>query len=174
MTLQRLITPMLCAITGAVLLAAPASLRAQAPAGPMPAESPKASSSPAAPPQNTPAEVHPRTSIFGAWKLNRDESDDPRKKMQDARRSSGGGSRGGGVRMGVPGIGIGGGGPYGGHRRGGEDSESEQDRERMQALLAPADSMTLSQHGAEVDLADDQNRRVHHDQMAGAELREIA
>jgi hypothetical protein len=156
MKLQGLITPLRCAMTGAVLLAAPAFLRAQAPAGPLPAESPKAGSSPAAQPRSAPVEVHPRTSILGAWKLNRDASDDPRKKMQDARRASGGGSRGG-VRMGIPGMG---GGPYGGHRRGAEDSESDQDRERMQALLAPSNSLTLLQKDAEVDLIDDQNRHT--------------
>jgi hypothetical protein len=102
-------------------------------------------------------EVKPRTSILGAWKLNRDESDDPRKKMQESRGSGGGGNRGGGVRMGIPGMG---GGPYGGHR-GGQNGENEQDRERMQAVIAAPTSITLAQRepkDAEVDLLEDQNR----------------
>ena len=146
------------AALGAGLLALPAATLAQAPAGPLPAESPQPSASSPAARQQAPApEVQPRSSILGAWKLNPDESDDPRKKMQDARRSGGGGNRGGGIRMGVPGMG---GGPYGGRRGGGQNGEDEQERERMQAIVAPPNSVTLSRKEAEVDLMDDQNRKT--------------
>src|SRR5882762_5889623 len=76
-------------------------VRAQAPAGPLPAAQPQQSSSPEARPQAQSAPVKPRTSILGAWKLNRDESDDPRKKMQEARGANGGQAGGGGGRDGV-------------------------------------------------------------------------
>src|SRR5260370_12451792 len=89
--------------------------RAQAPAGPLPAAQPQPPSSPEARPQEQSAPVKPRSSILGAWKLNRDESDDARKKMQDARGAGGGGGRGG-VRMRIHELG---GGTLEGRRRGG-------------------------------------------------------
>jgi hypothetical protein len=58
---------------------------------------------------------------------------------------------------GIPGMG---GGPYGGHRRYGQEGENDQDRERMRELLAPPNSMTITQKGAEVDLTDDHNRKI--------------
>src|ERR1700752_3694646 len=72
----------------------PAGTGAQAPAGPLPAATPPPTSSADA---RAPAPVEagkPRSSAFGSWTLNRDESDAPRKKMQDARGAGGG--RGGG------------------------------------------------------------------------------
>jgi hypothetical protein len=138
-------------------LCLPAPIHAQAPAGPLPASTAQPSDAPAARPQPSAVDVKPRTSILGGWKLNRDESDDPRQKMQQA-RPNGGGNRGGGVRMGIPGMG---GGPYGGHRGAGQNGENEQERERMQALIAAANSMTLAQRepkDPEVDLVEDQNR----------------
>jgi hypothetical protein len=86
--------------------------------------------------------------------LNRDESDDPRKKMEDARGNSGGGRPGGGgVRIG--------GFPIGGHS-GNRGGESDEDRQRMQSAIAPANSLTLRQknpNDPEIDLTDDQNRK---------------
>lgn len=58
--------------------------------------------------------------------------------------------------MGIPGMG---GGPYGGRGRG-QGGESDQDRERMQEFLAPANSITLTRHDPEIDLTDDQTRKV--------------
>ena len=140
----------------------PIQVRGQAPAGPLPAAQPQPPSSPDARPQVQSAPVKPRTSILGAWKLNRDESDDPRKKMQDARsndagRGGGGGGRGG-VRMGIPGMG---GGPYGG-RRGGGGSESDDDRERMQEVVSPPRALTVAEakRDVEIDLFDDQERKT--------------
>ena len=150
-------------ILGVTLLCLPASVRGQAPAGPLPAAQPQPPSSPDARPQaqTQSAPVKPRASIMGAWKLNADESDDPRKKMQDARGGNGGGGGGrGGVRMGIPGMG---GGPYGGGRRGGGGgNESDQDRERMQEVLAPSRSLTVAEatKNVEVDVFDDQERKT--------------
>ena len=48
------------------------------------------------------------------------------------------------------------GGGYGGRRSGGE---SDDQREKMQELLRPPKSITLSMTGAEVDLVDDRGRK---------------
>src|SRR5258708_36043097 len=90
----------------------PAGASAQAPAGPLPAAQPQPPSSPDARPAQQAAPVKPRTSIMGGWKLNRDESDDPRQKMQDARgadngRGGGGGRGRGGGPQGDQGMGGG-------------------------------------------------------------------
>ena len=95
-----------------------------------------------------------RTSIFGQWKLNLDESDDPRKKMQDASTSRGSGSRG---SSGVSIAGF----PIGGHP-GSRGGESDEERLRTQNAISPANSLTLAQKDSknpEVDLTDDQNRK---------------
>jgi hypothetical protein len=145
----------------------PASTRAQAPAGPLPAAQPQQPSSRDAQPQaQAPApQVQPRTSILGAWKLNRDESDDPRKKMQDARSAGGGPGGGGGrggVRMGIPGMGGGPWGGGGGGRRGGGGNESDQDRQQMQEVIEPARALTLAEakKDVEIDAFDDQQRKT--------------
>ncbi len=148
-----LILGLLCA----GFFASPAFLRAQAPAGPMPAAQPQPSSAPGAKPLPQQPEIQPRTSIFGAWKFNKDDSDDAHKKMQEARGSDRRGG-GGGVRMGggIPGMGG-----YGGHRRGGQENESDQERQGMQELLSPARTLTLAEakKEAEADLFDDQDRK---------------
>jgi hypothetical protein len=143
-------------------LVLPRANYAQAPAGPLPAAPPQpappsASPSAAKPQEQTPPQK-PRTIILGAWKLNRDESDDLRKKTQEARSSSGGSRGGYGGRRG--GIGIGGGYPGGPHvGYGGRGGESDEERQKMQGLFTPANAIALSMTGAEVDLTDDQNRK---------------
>ncbi len=135
-------------------LAIPGSIRAQAPPGPLPGAQPQPSPSATPNPQNQPMRAETRTSIFGQWKLNLDDSDDPRKKMEDARGNSGAG-RGGGGGVSIGGFPIGG---HGGNRGG----ESDVDRERVQSAIAPANSLTLAQKSAkdpEVDLTDEQNRK---------------
>jgi hypothetical protein len=145
-------------ILSVTVLCWPACMRAQAPAGPLPAAEPQPPSSPGARPQAQAPQVHPRTSILGAWKLNRDESDDARKKVQDARSADGGRGGRGGVHLGIPGMG---GGPYGG-RRGGGGNESDEDRQRMQEVLDPARSLTLAEakKDVEIDAFDDQQRKT--------------
>src|SRR5258705_9592504 len=128
-------------ILSMVLVGCPVGARGQAPAGPLPAAQPQRPSSPDARPQEQSAPaVKPRTSIMGAWTLNPDQSDDARKKMQDARGAGGGR---GGVRMGIPGMG---GGPWGGsgRRGGGGGSGKDEDRQRREEGLSPAGSLALA------------------------------
>jgi hypothetical protein len=142
------------AILGFATLATPDTVDAQAPPGPLPAAQPQPSPSSAANPQSQQAHAETRTSILGQWKLNRDDSDDPRKKMDDARTSRGSGSgRSSGVSIG--------GFPIGGHS-GGRGGESDEDRQRIQEAITPANSLTLAQKDPkdpEVDLTDEQNRK---------------
>lgn len=62
---------------------------AQAPAGPVSAP-PQPAGAPPVKPRELPPPPPPRQSILGAWVLNRDESDDPRKRMRDSQDSGGG------------------------------------------------------------------------------------
>src|SRR5579862_3548207 len=133
---------------------------AQAPPGPMTLPPPKDAPAPAPRPQVQKSALQPRTSIFGEWRFNRDDSDDPQRKMQEAEqdRSNGnGGYGGGGPRLGYPGGGMGGGG-----RRMGQQGMSDEERQKMQELMNPANRLTvtdLSDRG-EVDLTDDQQRKL--------------
>jgi hypothetical protein len=132
--------------------AVPAAVRAQAPPGPLPGAKPQVEES--KPAEQPKAET--RTSILGRWKLNRDDSDDPRKKMEDARNNASSRRSGSGVSIG--GFPVGGRGGYGGGRGG----ESDADQQRLQEVVAPANSLMLAQKDAkdpEVDLTDDQNRK---------------
>ena len=145
---------LLCAAS-LVGLAAPSALRAQAAAGPLPQAQ---SQDPQPSPVKTQAlSEQPRSkNIAGSWKLNPEESDDARKKMQEARGGdNGGGSRSGGPYGGRGGMGGGRGG-YGGRSRGGA---SEEDRARMQELISPASMITIVQKEPEIDLTDEQNRK---------------
>jgi len=126
--------------------------RAQAPAGPV--SPPPPGTMAAAKRQEVVPLPPPRQSIVGAWRLDRDESDDLRNRAADSRGSGGGGyggRRGGG---GWPG-----GGGYGGHRGGMGGQQSDQERQKMHELLSPPWTMTFSMTGAEVDLMDDRDRK---------------
>jgi hypothetical protein len=153
-----------------VSLASPNLLRGQAAPGPLPPAEPlPPAHAPAAPREQKTLSPQERRNLSGSWKLNRDESDDPQKKIQESRGANGGGGGGGpyggGRRGGVsfPGGGVGfpggggGHGPYGGH---GGSGQSNEDRQRMQELLRPADSLTITQKkDAEIDLTDDSSRK---------------
>lgn len=110
---------------------------AQAPAGPV-AAPPQPAGAPAAKPRELPPLPPPRQSIMGAWVLNRDESDDPRKRMRDSQDSGGG---------------------YGGRRGGMGGGESDEERAKMHEVLSPSTNITFSMTGAEVDLKDDRDRK---------------
>ena len=132
----------------AAWLLAPQTALAQAPPGPQ-TTPPPAQGGPPPPPIQKVTPAKPRQTIMGAWKLNKDESDNPRDRMrQDSGQNNGGygGRRGGG---GYPG----GRGGYGGR------GESDEDRQRMADLLDPPREMKLSMTGAEVDLLDNLDRK---------------
>jgi len=151
---------------------------AQAPPGPIvpPQQSQQSRQSqppPPPPPARPKPQVQPRTNLAGNWKLNRDESDDPRTRLRDAQRDDGGrnsggypggGYPGGGYPGGYPGgqgggfpfPGSGGGGPYGG-RGGGQDPE---DNQRLQQLIQPASAFSIDLKDPEVDLTDDGSREL--------------
>jgi hypothetical protein len=174
--MKGIITPALVfsGILGVALLATPGSLGAQAPPGPMspvPSKEPPPSSQ-TPPPQAKPEQkdLSQKPNVAGSWKLNREESDDARKKMQEARDSSRGGigSGGGSGPYGGGGHGRmgggypGGGGPYGGRGGGSQRGSSDEDRQKMQQLLTPADSLIIAQQkdkDVEVRVTDDQNRQ---------------
>jgi hypothetical protein len=133
---------------------------AQAPPGPMTLPPAKDAPAPAPRPQAQKVALQPRTAIYGDWKFNRDDSDDPQRKMQEAqqdRSNSNGGYGGGGPRLGYPGGGMGGGG-----RRMGEQGMSDDERQKMQELMNPANRLTVADmtNSGEVDLTDDQQRKL--------------
>jgi hypothetical protein len=146
------------AMVGALCLAWVGSGNAQAPPGPIqpaPGSVPTEGAPPPAPKQ---PEAKPRNNILGDWKLNPQESDNLRDKLQQARENSGG-NRGGGVsggpRIGFPGGGMGGPGMGGGRR-------SEPDLEGLEEKVNPPLQMNFSQKTSrdpEVDLTDDQNHK---------------
>jgi hypothetical protein len=146
MKVIRFAKPAVTMALAAITFVVPAAIRAQAPAGPVTGAPPQPTSG-VRPQEQAPLPA-PRTTILGAWKLNRDESDDPRKRAQNRGGSGRGGGYGGGRGMG------GGRGGYG--RRGGE---SDEERQKMRELFSPPAAMTLSMTGAEVDLVDDRDRK---------------
>jgi hypothetical protein len=155
-------------VAGFVFIAACplANVSAQAPPGPLPQTASQDGSAPAARTAAPRPDV-PRTKILaGTWRLNLDESDDPAKRMQQARGSDSngqyGGRRGGGMGGGWPGGGgLGGRGGMGGGGRGGQSGggESDSDREKMHLFVEPAPQLTITQKEPEIDVADDSDRK---------------
>ncbi len=159
------------AVSGALMLL-PAVARGQAQPGPI--QSPPSSSSDAhATAQPEVAKAPPqRKDITGSWKMNLDASDNPMRKIQDARASrnagngggnSGGGRGNGGVWGGGGGYpgggggypgGRGGGGGGGGNGRprnsGGDDSDS--DHQTLADALNSPETLNFAQKDGEVDL----------------------
>jgi hypothetical protein len=177
------ITAGLFCVFAAGVLCAPGLVRAQETPGPLPAPPPQmeplepAASRSSSETTATSKPIPPRTSIAGAWKLNTDDSDDGRKKVQQAQSKSqgngGNGGNGGNPRMGggnpYPGQG-GAGNPYpgqsggngGGGRRGGPNQPSDMDPGTMRELTDPPETLSIVQKdpkGAEVDLTDDTARK---------------
>jgi hypothetical protein len=158
----------------AASLTSPKRLNAQAAPGPIvPGQSQE--QSPAQPPQPAAKpkqrQVPARTTLAGPWKLNRDESDDPRQRVRSAEGSSSGNTSGypgggntGGYPGGYPGGGRrggnpypGGGGPYGGQRNTGQDIE---DNPKMQPLIYASESLSIELKNPEVDVTDDQFHKL--------------
>jgi|HubBroStandDraft_6_1064221.scaffolds.fasta_scaffold46680_2 hypothetical protein len=137
---------------------------AQAPPGPItPVPSQRSSSEPPPPP---PVKIVPRTNILGAWKLNRDESDDPKarsnqRKVNDPNQGHGGNS---GPHVGWPGGGMGGPGMGGGQRgNGGSQKDTSEDRQRYTELIDPSVRLKLARKGEKdpiVEMFGDQGRKT--------------
>ena len=169
-------------LLAAAAMISPALLYAQAAPGPIaPPESSLPDSTPAPAPK--PRGPQPKPTIVGSWRLNRDESDDPRRKLEDAQQSSGGsGGRGGGVHGGgypgggypgggypgggYPGGGYPGGGyPGGGYpgggggRHGQGTSYNSDDLNRMSDLMTPARNVTVLKSESVVEVTDDLDRK---------------
>lgn len=158
-------TTALLALVAGVCMFPSARLRAQAPPGPM------APSQPLPPPRQAPPakkkpEIEPRKTLAGFWKLNADESDDARRKLDEARQTkagSGGGPGGGGPRVGVgfPYPGGRGNGPYGGGGSGpglgGRDTDTS---ERILQQVRADYSQSVALTDAEVDSTNDQGNKL--------------
>jgi hypothetical protein len=156
------------AVLCGVCLYPSAHLFGQAPAGPLPPSHPLPPPPPAPPAKKKPV-VEPRKTLAGFWKLNADESDDPQRKLEEARQTragSGGGpggGSGGGGRVGVgfpyPGSGGGGNGPYGGGGRGMGGDSGETTEEMGQVVRADL-SQTIELKDAEVDSTDNHANKL--------------
>ena len=167
MNARKVIAALASGLLGAACIATPGFLRAQTPPGPLPPAQPQ-TSPPTQTKEQAPQPSQKKESLSGSWKLNREESDDPRKKMQEARGGNGGGGgrgpsgggrpTGGGIPFPFPGGGSRRG-PYGGAGGGAGGGPGEGDRQQMQELFTPANSLTITQKDGEVDLTDDQNRK---------------
>jgi hypothetical protein len=136
----------------------------QAPPGPIaPVASQRSTNEPPPPP---PVKIVPRTNILGAWKLNRDESDDPKassnqRKVNDPNQGHGGNS---GPRIGFPGGGMGGPGMGGGQRgNGGPQKDTSEDRQRYAELIDPSVRLKLARKTEKdpiVEMFGDQGRKT--------------
>jgi len=109
-----------------------------------------------------------KPALNGTWKLNRDQSDDPREKLRSAMQEHdqngapggmgrhggmGGGGMGGPMGGGIPGMG----GPMGGAGGMGRGGSEEQHARLYDVVRAP-DQVTVAQKGPETDLTDDESR----------------
>lgn len=152
-------------LTGACLLGSGLAW-AQAPPGPMTPPPADAASASAPPPAATSKpDVKPRKNILGAWKFNKDESDDGRERLRRQREAdntnAGNGGNNGGPRIGGwPGGPMGGGPGYGGQRR---PQTSGDDTDRMGDIVNPPREIKLSQNfdkDPQVLLTDDREHRT--------------
>jgi hypothetical protein len=133
---------------------------AQSPPGPL---QPAPSSASSAPPPPPVKKMAPRKTIMGDWKLNRDDSDDPRSKMHQA-TSHPSNPNIGGPQIGWPGGGGMGGPGYGGNRGNrNPQSDTSQTNEKIQALIDPSVRVHLAQKtekDPQVELTGDQGKKT--------------
>jgi len=153
----------LLSMGGAGLLFASLAI-AQAPPGPIaPVASQRSANEPPPPP---PVKIVPRTNILGAWKLNRDESDDPKARSNQRKVNDPNGNRGGnsGPRVSWPGGGMGGPGMGGGQRgNGGPQKDTSEDRQRYTELIDPSIRLKLARKTDKdpiVEMFGDQGRKT--------------
>ncbi len=111
---------------------------------------------------------------MGTWKLNRDESDDPRQKSNQRATSNPNGNPNGnpggygGPRMGWPGGGMGGGrqgngGPQSGSQSSSPKGGTPEEKERYQELMDPSVRLDLAKRAekdAIVEMTGDQGRKT--------------
>lgn len=149
-------------ILGGVGLLLTGAAFAQAPPGPIaPVPSQRSANEPPPPP---PVRIVPRKNILGAWKLNRDESDDPKARSNQRKVNDPNGNRGGssGPRVGWPGGGMGGPG-MGGGQRGGQQRDTTEDRQRYMELIDPSIRLKLARKSEKdpiVEMFGDQGRKT--------------
>ena len=161
---MKQVSKLLC-IAGASLLFASLAF-AQAPPGPIaPVPLQRSANEPPPPP---PVRIVPRTNILGAWKLNRDESDDP-KASSNQRKANDPGQRGGGREAQCPGpaaevhdnppLGRGG----GQHGNNGPQKDTSEDRQRYAELIDPSIRLKLARKTEAdpiVEMTGDQGRKT--------------
>jgi hypothetical protein len=148
-------------LSGACLLGSGIAL-AQAPAGPISPPPSAASTADPAPPAPKRPGLPPRKNILGAWRFNKEESDDGRAKLRQAHDSDNpnrNGGYGNGPRMGGPWPG----GPMGGPGHGGpRNTQADDVSDRLGDLVNPPRELRLTRHfdsDPEVDLTDDRMHR---------------
>jgi hypothetical protein len=150
-------------LIGGIGLVSAGAAYAQAPPGPLqpPPPSASASSEPAPPPVR---KIQPRKSIYGDWKLNREDSDDPRSKMRQAKARTGPDpSTMGGPRVGWPGGGGGMGGYGGNHPNNYPQGNSGEINEKIASLIDPSIRLNLTPKepkNAQVELTGDQGKKL--------------
>ena len=149
-----------CGFLGVLCIGGPNRLMAQAAPGPLPVPPSQGPSAAPRAPRPKRVEPTPRTTIAGAWRLNPDESDDPRRKLKDSsprNRGNSGGYPGNGGGMGspfpFPGSGRGGGYP-GGPQGNGGGRDTPADPKLLDVVL-PAQSLTIDLKTSEVEVTDD-------------------
>jgi hypothetical protein len=173
MTRRNNTTTAFCKFLYALCIICPNVLFAQAPPGPLP----RSQSQQSSPPEQRSAQPKPQTheqaeqapvrrTISGSWKFNRAQSDDARRKIQEAQQAGGvngpnrrNGPYGGGSPLPGSGGPWGNNGPYGGNRGTWPDQSGTDDLQRMREVVYPPDSIDFVLKESEADLTDDQNRK---------------
>lgn len=149
-------------LASATCLLACGTVLSQAPPGPI-TPPPAAPGAPEPPPPPKKPEIPARKNILGAWRFNKDESDDPRDKVRQSQTSDsgrGGGGGYGGPRVGFPGGGgpMGGGGPYGGAPR----QQQGDDSSRLGEQINPVRELQVirrNENDPETEMIDDRDHR---------------
>jgi len=148
-------------LAGACLLGS-GSLPAQAPPGPMtPPPSVTSNTEPGPPPPPKRPELPPRKSIMGTWRINKDESDDGRRKLQHAKDADNTNRGNGPYGSSGPRVG----GPWpGGYpgSGGGYPRDNSSDYDQMGDIVNPPREIKFVQRQSddpEVELFDDRDHR---------------
>ena len=142
-------------------LALASAAAAQAPPGPITPPPGAVTDAPATPP---PVKIAPRKDILGAWRLNRDDSDDPRQRSNQRKANDPNSNHGGfgGPRIGFPGGTMGGPGTGGGQGHGSQ-KDTDEDKERYRELIDPSVRLRMERKSASdpvVTMYGDQGRKT--------------